>query len=178
MILEVLFSSVMIVFFGYCIFNASTTLPADVPGELSAKQWSIGVLALIILFLLINIFNVIRKTPKEKRSFASNFASFNWKNIIKSKLLWGIVSMFVYTALVDVIGFLLTTFIFCTFFCMLLGEKKIWKAMLFSLAVTIVLFLIFYKGMGITLPRGSKDLFGGFFRNNTRTIEKFVRNLF
>ena len=178
MILEVLFSCALIVFFGYCIFNASATLPADVAGEISAKQWSIAILLLIILFLIINIINVIRKTPKEQRTFAYNFKDFSFEKILKSKLMWGVISMILYAALVDVLGFLITTFIFCTVFCMLLGENKVWKAAVFSLATTIILYLVFFKAMGIILPRGSADLFGGFFRDFSRTIERFVRNLF
>ena len=178
MILEVLFSSVLIVFFGYCIINAATTLPADVAGEISAKQWSIAILVLIILFLIINIINVIRKTPKDQRSFAYTFRDFSFQNILKSRLMWGVISMLAYAALVDVLGFLITTLIFCTVFCMLLGEKKIWKAAVFSLATTIILYFVFFKGMGIILPRGSSELFGGFFRTFSRSIEKFVRNLF
>ena len=61
---------------------------------------------------------------------------------------------------------------------MLLGEKKIWKALVFSLGATVILYFIFFKGMGIILPRGSSDLFGGIFRTFSRTVEKFVRNLF
>ena len=178
MILEVLFSGALILFFGYCILNASATLPADVAGEISAKQWSIAILLLIILFLIINIINVIRKTPREQRSFAYNFKDFSFEKILKSKLMWGVISMILYAALVDVLGFLIATFIFCAAFCMILGENKLWKAAVFSLAITLILYFIFYKGMGIILPRGSADLFGGFFRDFSRSIEKFVRNLF
>ena len=178
MILEVLFSGALILFFGYCIINASATLPADVAGEISAKQWSIAILLLIILFLIINIINVIRKTPREQRSFAYNFRDFSFEKILKSRLMWGIISMILYAALVDVLGFLIATFIFCAAFCMILGENKLWKAAVFSLAITLILYFIFYKGMGIILPRGSADLFGGFFRDFSRTIERFVRNLF
>ena len=178
MILEVLFSGALILFFGYCIINASATLPADVAGEISAKQWSIAILLLIILFLIINIINVIRKTPREQRSFAYNSRNFSFEKILKSRLMWGIISMILYAALVDVLGFLIATFIFCAAFCMILGENKLWKAAVFSLAITLILYFIFYKGMGIILPRGSADLFGGFFRDFSRSIEKFVRNLF
>jgi|GEM_PF-3186714 len=178
MILEVLFSCALILFFGYCIIDAATTLPADIPGEISAKEWSIAILLLIILFLIINIINVIRKTPKEQRSFAYTFRDFSFQKILKSKLMWGVISMLLYAALVDVLGFLITTLIFCSVFCMLLGEKKVWKAAVFGLAATIILYFVFFKGMGIILPRGSSELFGGFFRTFSRTIEKFVRNLF
>jgi len=177
MILEVLFSGVLILFFGFCIINAAATLPADVAGELSAKQWSISILVLIILFLALNIVNVIRKTPKEQRNFSA-ITAIKWQNIIKSRLMWGVVSMLLYAALVDVLGFLIATFIFCAVFCVTLGENKLWKAAVFSLAVTVILYFIFFKGMGIILPRGSSELFGGFFRTFSRTIEKFVRNLF
>ena len=173
MVLEVLFSGVLILFFGYCIINAMQTLPADVAGELSAKQWSVAILCLIILFLVINIINVIRKTPKDQRTLAASFKDFSFANIIKSKILWGIVSMVAFWLLVDVLGFLITSFLFCTVFCMLLGEKKWWKALIFGLVLTIVLYFIFFKGMGIILPRGT-----GALRDFSRTIEKFVRNLF
>ena len=173
MVFEVFFSAVLILFFGYCIINAAATLPADVAGELSAKQWSIAILVLIILFLAINIYKVISKTPKEERSFAFAFKDFKFEYILKSRLIWGIISMLAYAALVDVLGFIITTVIFCTVFCMLLGEKKIWKALVFSLGATVILYFVFFKGMGIILPRGT-----GVFRTFSRTIEKFVRNLF
>lgn len=173
MVLEVLFSAALMVFFGYCIFDAASKLPPDIPGELSAKQWSIGILILIIILLAVNIIKVIKKTPKEERTFAASFKDFSLKNILTSKLLWGIVILVAYVALVDVLGFLVTSFLFCAGFCMLLGEKKIWRALVFSLIAVIALYFIFFKGMGIILPRGV-----GFMRTFSRTVEKFVRGLF
>ena len=69
MVFEVFFSAVLILFFGYCIINATATLPADVAGELSAKQWSIAILVLIILFLAINIVKVIQLLICKKAVF-------------------------------------------------------------------------------------------------------------
>ena len=172
MILEVLFSGILVVFFSYCAINAMMTLPADVAGELSAKQWSVTILLLAILFLVINIVNVIRKTPKDQRNFSA-LTEIKFENIIRSRLLWGVVAMVGYTALVDTLGFLVTTFLFCNVFCMLLGEKKVPKAVLFSLILTVILFFIFFKGMGVILPRGV-----GFLRDFSRVAEKLLRNLF
>ena len=172
MVLEMLFSCILIVFFGYCAINAMVTFPDGAANELSAKQWSVGILLLLLLFLALNVINIYKKIPKDQRNL-SRITSLKIKDIVKSRLFLGIASMIAYVALVDVLGFLLTSFIFCTVFCMLLGETKVPRAVLFSLCVTIILYVIFFKGMGVILPRGV-----GVMRDVSRAAEKFLRNLF
>jgi len=172
MVLELLFSCILIVFFAYCAINAMVTFPDGAANELSAKQWSVGILVLLLLFLVLNVINVYKKIPKEQRNL-SCITSLKITDIVKSRLFLGIVAMIAYVALVNTLGFLLTSFIFCTVFCMLLGEKKVPRAVVFSLFVTIILFVIFFKGMGVILPRGT-----GVMRTMSQAVEKFLRNLF
>ncbi len=172
MALQLLMNAVLFVFFTVCVFNASATLPASVAGQLSAKQWSMGILALILFFLIVNMINIYRGTPKEERNLSS-ITGIRPAAILKSKLFWGMASLVLYALLIRYLGFLLCSLLFCFGFSMLLGEKKEWRAAVFSLVVTVVLYLLFYKGMGIMLPRGE-----GFLRDISLAIESLLRQVF
>lgn len=172
MALELLLNAVMTVFFAYCIFYIQGSTPANVAGEVSGRQWSQVLLALLVVVLVINMIQIYRNTPKEKRNFNS-ITDIRLSNIFKSKLFWGMLVLVVYSMTLDYIGFLLGSFIFCIIFTYLLGEKKIVPRVIFSFVAVIVLYLIFYKGFGIMLPRGK-----GFLRTFALSVEALLRHIF
>ena len=65
------------------------------------------------------------------------------------------------------------SFVFCMIYSFLLGQKNPAKLAIFAFIVTAVLFLLFFRGMGIMLPRGM-----GPFRTFGLSVESFIRNLF
>lgn len=169
MALELLLNGAMALFFGYSIINAFATQPAGKAGELSGRAWSVTILSLLVLFLIINMIIIWRKTPKEQRNLDS-ITGISLKNILSSGLTRGCLLILAYALLLQYTGFLLTSFVFCIISSYLLGERKPLTMVLFSLATVTVLYLLFYKGIGVILPRGV-----GFLRDFALAIESLLR---
>jgi Na+/melibiose symporter-like transporter len=169
MALELLLNGAMALFFGYSIFNAFATQPAGKAGELSGRTWSVTILALLVLFLIINMINIWRNTPKDQRNLDS-LKSISLKKIFSSGLTWGSLLILAYALLLQHTGFLLTSFVFCIAASYLLGERKPLTMVLLSLVTVTVLYLLFYKGIGVILPRGA-----GFLRDFALAIESLLR---
>ncbi|MBS6956261.1 MAG: tripartite tricarboxylate transporter TctB family protein [Enterocloster asparagiformis] len=172
MALELLLNAVLTVFFAYCIFYIQGSTPPNVTGEVSGRQWSTVLLVLLVIVLIANMIQIYRSTPQEKRNLKS-ITDLRPDKIFKSKLFWGMAVLIVYSLTLDYIGFLLGSFIFCMIFTYLLGEKKIVSRVVFSFVAVIVLYLIFYKGFGIMLPRGK-----GFLRTFALSVEALLRHIF
>lgn len=169
MALELLLNGALTIFFGYSIMNAYATQPAGKAGELSGRTWSVGILVLLVAFLILNMVNIWRKTPKDQRNLDS-LKSISAKKIFSSNLTWGIVLILAYALLLEYGGFLVTSVILCIISAYLLGERKPWVLILFSLVTVILLYLLFYKGIGVILPRGV-----GFLRDFSLAIESLLR---
>ncbi len=172
MALELLVNGILAVFFAYCIYNVQVSVPVSNPGEMGAAVWPTIILGLLVFFLIVNMVNIWRKTPVENRNMSS-ITSIHPGKIVKSRLFWGMVAIAAYALSLDYIGFIVASFLFCLVFSFLLGEKRISRLLLFAVIAVVVLYLLFYKGMGIMLPRGM-----GVFRSFALSIESLLRNLF
>lgn len=169
MALELLLNGVLTLFFGYSIINAFMTQPAGKAGELSGRAWSVIILAMLVVFLIVNMINIWRKTPREQRNLDS-LKNISLRKIFTSKLTSGIVLILAYALLLEHGGFLVTSFIFCIISAYLLGERKPLVLVLFSLVTVVLLYLLFFKGIGVILPRGT-----GFLRDFSLGIESLLR---
>jgi hypothetical protein len=172
MALELLVNAVLAVFFGYCIINVQTSVPASNPGEMGSAVWPTIILGLLVFFLIVNMVSIWKKTPADKRNMSA-ITDIKIMNILRSKLFWGILVLGAYSMCLDYVGFLVGSFVFCIIFSFLLGQKNPAKLALFAFIATVVLYLLFYKGMGIMLPRGT-----GIFRSLGLAVESLLRNLF
>jgi hypothetical protein len=77
--------------------------------------------------------------------------------------------MLVYAAVLDTVGFLVSSVILFLLYSRLLGEKKIKVLLLSSVGCVILLYLIFDVVLGIMLPRGT-----GIFRTMALFIESYI----
>ena len=172
MALKILINGVLAAFFGYCIVYVNGSVPPSNPGEMGAAVWPTAILVLLVLCLLGNMFKIYKDTPADQRNMSS-ITSINFAGLFKEKLFWGIVVMAAYALTMDYIGFIVGSLIFCMIFSFLLGQKNVLRLFIFALIATVVLYLLFYKGMGIMLPRGM-----GPFRTLALSIESLLRNVF
>lgn len=167
MTFELLFNAVMLVFFGYCYYYIGATLPASGPNELGAEQWPQIILILLCICLVINIVKLVRglkDVPAEKKLSVNAIKSF-----FTSKLFVGIILVFALAVALNYIGFVPACLLFLMAYSRLLGEKRLLHGFLISLLVTVILFLLFYTGLSILLPRGI-----GPFRTFALMLESFV----
>jgi hypothetical protein len=113
--------------------------------------WAGIVVALLSLSVVVKSFGK-KAADREKESI------FGKSNVGKVCLV--LISLFLYAFLMEPLGFLIVTFLL---FMVLLGviEKKSWRfAVLVSLAVTCIAYLVFEIGLQSQLPKGLLEFLG------------------
>lgn len=173
MALEMLFSILLIVFGVYCLFYVNSTVGATVYTDpLGAAFWPRILLTLLIILLCINLIQIYRRTPKEERNLSS-IKNISIKGILKNRVFQGMVLFVVYAILLDLIGFIPASFLMGICLSYLLGERRIGVLVLSSLLIVAIVFVLFFRGMGIQLPRGTVPA----MRSMSLAIESFLRHL-
>ena len=69
-------------------------------------------------------------------------------------MVYTLVALIVYIALLNILGFILSTFIFAVIGVMVMGYRKKRNILAFALITTTALFLLFGKAFFVPLPRG------------------------
>lgn len=165
MAIQLLFNGVLAVFFAYCYFYVGSIAPEPKAGTMDGAQWPQLLLALLIFFIVLNIYNIYKSTPKEERNL-STITGVNYKGFFKNKLFIGIAIFFVYAVGLEYLGFIISSFLFAMAYSRLLGEKRISHLLLYSFLSVIILYFLFSKGLQIMLPRGV-----GIFRDFALLLE-------
>jgi hypothetical protein len=103
----------------------------------------LGLLALVDL-----VSGFVNKWRKEK---ADNeiWVAINWK-----KLILAVVVLFLYSAILTTLGFVIDTLLLLLFFFRLTEPKSLWTVLIASLATTGLCYLVFKILLSIQLPRG------------------------
>ena len=173
MVLEMLFSVILMVLAGYCAIYVSGSVSATVYTDpLGAAFWPRFLLIGLIVLLGINLIQIFIRTPREKRNLDS-ITKINLRAIASNRLTWGIVLIAAYALALSTTGFILSSFVLCLLLSFLLGEKRPAVLIVSAFLTVAIIFIVFYKGMSIQLPRGTVP----FLRNFALTIETFLRNL-
>jgi hypothetical protein len=149
--LDIIFSVILAVFCIYCFFLVGAESPAATPTELGAAFWPRIILVMMIILLAINIVNNL-KAQKENKS--SIMGELNLGGFLKSRLLVGIILVAVMALLMSTIGFMPDCLLFLIAYGFLLGERRIPLLVIRSLAITVVLYVIFQGALDIMLARG------------------------
>ena len=149
--MDIIFSVILAVFCIYCFFLVGAESPAATPTELGAAFWPRIILVMMIFLLAVNIVNNL-KAQKENKS--SIMGELNLGEFLKSKLLVGIILVAVMALLMSTIGFMPDCLLFLIAYGFLLGERRIPLLVIRSLAITVVLYVIFQGALDIMLARG------------------------
>lgn len=169
MTIELLFNLIFFVFFGYCLIDSFKLANVTKSDYLGSAFWPQLVLVLLLLCFAWNIYKIIRKNKQNPENAKKiNLAVF--KDFFTSKMFFGMVIAAAMALLLEPLGFIPAAFLFLAAYAVLLGERKWWKVLLISLLVTILLYLVFQKGLSIYLPRGK-----WFFRDFALWIEALLR---
>jgi len=100
-----------------------------------------------ILSVIVVVISLRRRPPEEAQQ-----PSFGKKNVTKIVLV--LISLLLYALLMEWLGFLIVTLVFFIFLLVAV-EKKRWSfAVLVSLIVTAVSYLVFEKALQSQLPKG------------------------
>lgn len=149
--MDIIFSVILAVFCIYCFFLVGAESPAATPTELGAAFWPRIILVMMIILLAVNIVNNLRAQKENKSSI---MGELNLGGFLKSRLLVGIILVAVMALLMSAIGFMPDCLLFLIAYGFLLGERRIPLLVIRSLAITVVLYVIFQGALDIMLARG------------------------
>jgi putative tricarboxylic transport membrane protein len=138
-----------LVWLGISVFVCIESIRADVgsfhsPGPGFLPFWSAVILG---AFAILQI--VISVKKKKEGELAPLWKGFNW-----SKVIWVLFSLFLYTLLLPIMGYLIATFGLMAFLGGVTKRSKAWIQGLSALAIASVSYLIFYVLLDIKLPKG------------------------
>lgn len=152
MTIQFLFSLLMFIFFIYCYFYIGATMPVSPSTELGAEQWPQIILGLLIVLLAVHMFHLWQEkgdiAEKDKISVSM------LHDMVHSKLLVSFLLVVIMAIMMEYAGFLLTSLCFVAAYCHLLGERRIHIMLAASFVITVILYVVFSKGLSIMLPRG------------------------
>ena len=163
MTLDLIFSAVMLIASVYCWFyiggvnNGSAT-------ELGSAFWPRTILVLMIILLVVNLIQIIRKKNGKAPVSAESVKEF-----FKSKLFLGMVVVAVTAIILPYIGFIPTCVLFLIVYGLLLGERRPVVLILTAIIATLVLYVVFQGPLRIFLPRGY-----GILRNFALAMESLL----
>lgn len=152
MTIQLLFSIILLLFFTYNYFYIGSAMPASPSTELGAEQWPQIILGLLILLLLIHTIQVFQ--AQRKAGSGDRLSVGMLKQFFTSKLMISFAVIVIMAVMMEYTGFMLTSFCFVGVYCFLLGERRIPVIIGASIVTTLLLYIIFSKGLSIMLPRG------------------------
>lgn len=128
-----------------------------------AAAWPQVILVVLLLSSVINLVNVYRRNDsitdlsgylKPIADARTDDGSLKVRTETK-KYLVGILLIAVYLVVLTDVGFLASTVVFLALFVWTLGYRSVPKAAVFSIVVSILIFILFRNFMNIALPYGT-----------------------
>lgn len=134
-------------------------VPAKVlrnPYALHPGLWPKAIIVLLLVLIAVNIVRMVMKNRGNPEFSLSRFlvASLSF---LKSRLFVGILIVVGACFLLEPLGYMGTCFLTLFFYGMLLGERRILRLLVQSMAVTLFLYLLFSVFLSVNLPRGTLE---------------------
>lgn len=149
--MELIFSLFLLIGSIYLFFLVGVESPAATATELGAAFWPRIILALLMILVVVNIINILKKA---KADGVSAKPQVNLGEFFKSKLFLGIIVVVALAVLLPYIGFVPSCCLFLIAYGFLLGERKIPILIIRSVIITIIIYVIFQGALDIMLARG------------------------
>lgn len=170
MVIELIVNVLLLGFCIFCFGYVGATMPVSAVNELGAEQWPQGILILLILAILWNIFKFFRVHKSAEISEAFRAFPGDVVGFFKSKLFFGMVLVVVMAMAYEPVGFMVTCFVFLMAYGLLLGQRNIALLVGTSLLITVILYVGFSVFLGVLLPRGNIS----FLRDFALFVESLV----
>ena len=170
MVIELIVNVLLLGFCIFCFGYVGATMPVSAVNELGAEQWPQGILILLILAILWNIFKFFRVHKPAEISEAFRAFPGDVVGFFKSKLFFGMVLVVVMAMAYEPVGFMVTCFVFLMAYGLLLGQINIALLVGTSLLITVILYVGFSVFLGVLLPRGNIS----FLRDFALFVESLV----
>ena len=129
-----------------CVESAQVGIGAfQTPGSGFLAFWSGVILGTFAILLIIT--SSLRKKEKEKTTDVR-------KGVMWSKVIFVLITLYTYTALLPLLGYLLATFGLMAFLFGIIGRRRIWFQIAGALITVLVTYVIFYRWLDVQLPKG------------------------
>ena len=171
---ELIMNILLVVFLGYSYFTHVLEAPVPVkvqknPYAFQPDTWPKVIIVLLLICLVINIIQIIKKN-KGKEEFTLKYFVSTIPGFFKSKMFLGIIILTVASLLLETLGFVVTAVLVLFAYGALLGEKNLVRLGIASVIIALVLYMIFSGLLSVNLPRGTI----GFLRNFALFLESIV----
>ena len=131
--------------YAYCFNVLEAPIPdrtARNPYTLKPDVWPKAIIILLLICIAVNIFNIIRKNKGNPNFKFSAMFSVNVR-------MWlGIVLIVAASFVLEPLGYMVTC-------CLVLWQTHIIRLAVFSVLVTLVLYVVFSVLLSVNLPRGT-----------------------
>ena len=125
-------------------------------GDLGARIYPMCLLIIGDVIFLIKTIGVVKNLPSDKNK-RKLFVNMDKKTIIR--LLLAFLAIILYAVLMTRVGFFIATALYAAAMSAILGLRNIPKLILASLAITLIIYIIFVWLLGISVPRGAGQLY-------------------
>ena len=119
------------------------------PYTLKPDVWPKAIIILLLICIAVNIINIIRKN-RNNPEFKLD-ASMS----IRARLCIGIALVIAASFVLEPFGYMLTCVLVLFFYGLLLGQTHVIRLAVFSVLITIVLYVVFSVLLSVNLPRGT-----------------------
>jgi hypothetical protein len=135
---------------GLSIFVCLISIKEDLGGVNSPGPGFFPFLSAVVLGFSAIILLVTSSLRKKKESFITDL----WTGLKWSKVIWVLVSLFLYPFLLPILGYLITTVGLLTVLFSILGRSKAWVRGVNAVIITLISYVIFYFLLNVRLPKG------------------------
>ena len=171
---ELIINILLVVFLGVSYFT--NVLEAPVPAKVQKNPyafqpdtWPKVIIVLLLICLVMNIFQIIKKN-KGKEKFSMKYFLSTIPGFFTSKMFRGIVILAGASVVLETLGFMVTAILVLFLYGWLLGEKNYVRLAIASVCIALVLYIVFSGMLSVNLPRGTI----GFLRNFALFLESIV----
>ncbi|MDD7445447.1 MAG: tripartite tricarboxylate transporter TctB family protein [Clostridiales bacterium] len=156
---ELIINAALFIFLGITFFTHVLEAPVPIkvqknPYALQPDMWPKAIIILLLVCIAVNIYKIIKKNKgKENFTLKAFFATV--PGFFKSKMFLGMLILVVVSFILEPLGFMVTCILLLFFYGLLLGERKILRLALCSVAIALVLYIVFSGLLSVSLPRGT-----------------------
>jgi putative tricarboxylic transport membrane protein len=115
------------------------------PGPGFLPFWSAFVLG--VFSIVLTVMSILKKKWEGKLVDL-------WKGLDWDRVIWVLLSLFLYPILLPVTGYLVTTFVLIAFLLCIGVRSKLWIDIASAVAITVISYVIFCTLLDVKLPKG------------------------
>ena len=112
-------------------------------------MWPKAIIILLLICIAINIINIIRKNKNNPEFSLDALLS------IRARVCIGIALVVGASFILEPLGYMATCVLVLFFYGLLLGQHHVIRLAIFSVLVTLVLYVVFSVLLSVNLPRGT-----------------------